>query len=733
MVCCAAALLCAACINEEDMPGNKAENGNNIIINISSGTLPVSRATVEATGAEIAVSHIDVLLFKTDGSKAYHERVQMNTREKTGIITLTRGSDEFEQSASYWVYLIANSSHPADVFSNLTDLDALRQMTETTENIHMTGLENVTGAPMTFLMDGVAYEGDSEPSDPVPVVLNGNDTADKVLKVTLRRAAAKIVIKISKGDKVTFAQGTGTEVPGYYVRNMPYTTSVIAGVNATARLRIPTRNNGGYLWWTNDLITVTAYTYAHQWGTGSDFQNKVRMVVNIPLIYDEYPDDPDNEVQKRGDNWYQIPVSESKVLARNTYYEVTAEVNALGGVNPTKPVELKDLHYSVVDWAEEKVSVGGEEDKVQFLYVNKDEMEMHNMETDNTTLQFNSSSKVSVRVARAYYIDKFGQEQNVDVNTTGITATPDGDLTGSIKIYSPRPTNKTIRYIELEVTNDDNVTSRKVIIKQYPLEYITNKQSWYSYRKDFKINDANPTTYQYAGDRVYGVGLATRNISSWNGNYEYQIASSGWYGGFSRSNGFFTSKYAVENTSTGKSSFYYYYYNSSGNLSTSSCNEYNARLYHIVLTTSSGEYTIGRPRQILDNTSGLIVTDPGEDNAKLVSPSFMIASSLSGFMVGGGNLTLDDSANSLRIAREHCANYVEVAKDGTVYDDWRLPTRAELDIILNFQGTENSEADAIDFLLNGNYYYHAGGRTSNPNYNVAGAEPRCVRDAFDTK
>lgn len=728
MVCCAAVLLCTACNSEDDMPC-KVENGNNIIIDISSGVLPVSRATVEATGAEIAVSHIDVLFFKEDdGSNAYHERIQMNTQEKTGTITLTRGSDEFGKNTRYWVYLIANSAHEANDFSSLANLDALKQMTETTENIHMTGLDNVIGAPMTFLMDGVAYEGNSEPSAPASVVLNSDDTADKLLKVTLRRAAAKIVVKISKGEKVTFGRGEGADVPGYYVRNMPYTTSVIAGVDAAAQLRIPGRNNGGYLQWADDVITVTAYTYAHKWGTGSDFQNKVRMVVNIPLTYKA--DDNTDPVYK-GSNWYQIPVSESKELARNTYYEVTATVNALGGVDPTKPLELTDLRYSVVDWAEKTVSVGGEEDKVQFLYVNEDKIEMHNMETDNTTLRFNSSSKVNVEITRAYFIDKFGQEQAVDFNAMGITATPEGDLNGNIRIYSPKPTNKTIRYIVLKVTNEDGATPREVIVAQYPLEYITNKQSWYSYRDDFKTSNAYPTTYEYMGDRVYGISLATRNISNWNGEYEYKVVPR--FGWFSAQNSFFTSKYAVEDKSTGKSRFYYYYYDYSGNLSNSSLTEYNARLYHIVLTASSKEYTIGRPRQIFDDISGLVVTDPGEDNAKLVSPSFMIASSLSGFLIGGGNLTLDGSDNSLRIAREHCANYVEVAKDGTVYDDWRLPTRAELDIILNFQGTVDSNADAIDYLLNSDYYYHAGGRTYNPNYNLKGPEPRCVRDVFETK
>lgn len=72
-------------------------------------------------------------------------------------------------------------------------------------------------------------------------------------------------------------------------------------------------------------------------------------------------------------------------------------------------------------------------------------------------------------------------------------------------------------------------------------------------------------------------------------------------------------------------------------------------MYHITITSTSDKYTIGNPRQIRDETTGLLVTDPGTDNAELVSPSFMIASSLGGFMLGAGNLTLDNSANSLRL------------------------------------------------------------------------------------
>ena len=289
------------------------------------------------------------------------------------------------------------------------------------------------------------------------------------------------------------------------------------------------------------------------------------------------------------------------------------------------------------------------------------------------------------------------------------------------------------RYIKVKVFNDDQV-EREVEIIQYPLEYIINIQSWYSYRDDFKTNNARPTTYEYMGDRIYGISLATGNISSWNGQYDYEASErSGWWGETNTSSGFFRSKF-VSSVTNGKSTILHYYWNSREQRETSSTGEYNGRLYHIRLTATSNKYTVGRPRLIEDESNpGLMVTDPGKDNAQLVSPSFMIASSLGGFMLGAGNLTLDDSDNSLRVAREHCANYVEVAEDGTVYDDWRLPTEAELKIIMDFQGTENADADAIDYLLNAAYYYSASGRVSNSKNNMNGTGVRCVRDVYHGK
>lgn len=142
-------------------------------------------------------------------------------------------------------------------------------------------------------------------------------------------------------------------------------------------------------------------------------------------------------------------------------------------------------------------------------------------------------------------------------------------------------------------------------------------------------------------------------------------------------------------------------------------------MYHVQITASSGEYTLGKPRI---TTEG--ITDPGNDNAELVSPSFMLASQL------GAVFTV----NSVAMAASHCKEYVEVAEDGTVYSDWRLPTRAEVEIIMKFQYKENA---AMDEVLSGRYYYCADGgtveNTYKDNFTNNNTAIRCIRDAYNDK
>lgn len=728
--CCLAACCFTACDHEDIFRQTETEgDGNSIILNLASGKLPLIRANVEANGAEIAVSHLDVLIFNQDGTKVWHERVD-GIKDGKDKITLSAQRSTFDENESYWVYLIANSTADVSIFEDenftLTSLNALKQEDK---DIHMTGLASATGVPQTFLMDGVAYpKGEQEPATVKMVVLNSGDkTNDTELQTVLRRAAAKIVVNIKSGEHVQFDNGPQTYHAGYYLRNMPYSTSVIKPAmmdKDDAELMTPELNNGGYFKWTPSVITVTAYAYAHVWDNASTLEKEVRLIVNIPMNYL-----PDNATEWKflDNSYYQIPVSTKKELNRNTCYEVNVTVDAPGGSNPSKPVLLKDISYSVRDWDEERINVGGDTDRPAYLTLNEYEMEMHNMADDNTTLEFASSSEVTATIDRVYYIDKFGQEKELTQITNGsadewgenigsdyrpnwknrciIKITPDENITGKIQVHGDVPGNNAVRYIIFTVENEEGI-KREVKVAQYPLEYITNIQGWYSYRSDF-----GGTTWENYRDPSQK-RVSAYNYDSRNDTWSYSATRYG-------NDYIFTSKVAEEietGSNRGKSSISYYYYNRwQTSLSTNEIwNAGNARMYHVQITASSGDYTLGQPRI----TNGK--TDPGEDNAELVSPSFMIASQL------GAVFSISDE----EMAASHCREYVEVAQDGTVYDDWRLPTRAELEIIMEFQYKENA---AMDEVLAGPSYWSASGLVYNNKGSGTAKTIRCIRDAYDKK
>lgn len=765
IVCCTAVLFFTACEKDDGISGGNSGrgDGNSILLDLSSETLPVSRSA--AAGAEIAVNHIDVLIFDDDGAQEWHERISVGDETGTGKITLTAKRSDFTANADYWVYLIANSTAETAEFEvEGFDLNALKAMTQRDANIHITGLPNSEFAPKTFLMDGVAYEqGQEEPETASPVVLNdGEKSNDTELKVTLRRAAAKILVRIKKGADVTFGNVTEISTAGYYLRNIPYTTSVIAGMDGEAELEDHSDKTANeYFNWGEEEITVTAYTYSHSWANQSTWEKEVRLVVNIPLRYNK----DEEGTGLRTNNYYQIPVSKEKILKRNTCYAVTVTVNYPGATDPTEPVELKDLTYSVEPWDEEQIEVGGESDLPRYLTLNEYEMEMHNMEEDNTTLQFASSSDITtVTIDRVYYINKFGQEQDLKkqypnnpdsdewgeerttssgwpwgdpttewVNICEIRITPDAGLNGKIDVYGDVPENNAVRYIEFTLTNEDNI-SRKVTVAQYPLTYITNVEGYYSYRDDFvtKAGDGTSgvTTWELLAGKmlVKGQSYNTRQVTEdWRCGCSWNSENNNWSYG-KASTGFFSSKIVnSRNSETGLSDIEYARWSERGNdrqgytynTSTSSVGLTNHRMYHVTITATSNEYTLGKPR-ITDGK-----TDPGADNAVLVSPSFMLASQL------GAVFSFDDDNDVvLNAVAEHCERYVEVAQDGTVYNDWRLPTKAEIEIIYKYQ----NDSDVMDEVLAGEEYWSASGLVTNPDpSSSSGWAIRCIRDAYGDK
>lgn len=683
-----------------------APMNESIVLDLSSGLTKAADTDVESF-----VNHLDVFIFDVNGAEpgaeVYYERYQVNN---AASLVLNAKRSTFTAGQKYYVYLLANSNLSKSDFEAVESYNDLIDKKQEDYNLHLTGL-TIDGAPSYFLMDAVAFQGGSS-----PVVLNNGVSSDNtVLDAVLRRAAAKVVINIKASEKVEFKAFTiedGSEGGLYYLRNMPYDTYLLAEARAeediyTAKVRNTKKSNNAYFSWnpTQDSknVSLVTYVYPNNWADQSSLERETCVVMNLPLTY------TDGELVKDYANcWYKIPMTDEQMFKRNNYYEVNIDLNRPGAISESTPVDLEDVYYSVIDWTEHNVYVGGD-DKPKYLMVNKDYMEMRNIAVDATTLEFASSSPVTITVKDIYYYNKFGVKTTVNPTITGTTEVD--STTGNITVNSPVPTNNAIRYFTLVVTNEDGIT-REVEVAQYPLEYITNQQGWYSYRSDFATDQyPSPTTYEYRGSRRVAVNWSS---NSWDYSTSVQ------------QNYFFGSKVAVQK-SNGTSTLYYYSWSQNSNsVSTNAGNLgslNNARMYHVQITASSGKYIVGIPQLDADG-----FTDGGADNAKLVSPSFMIASQLGA----------TQAPTSQEQAERHCREYVEVydpdgdpaTNNAIHYDDWRLPTAAEIQIIIDFQYVENA---AMDEVLSGRYYWSATGQIGNPqssSSNGTQSAVRCIRDAY---
>ena len=697
----AASLLLFSCEYKEsyDVPV-----GGDIILDLSSG---ITKAMVEDTQTESFLNHLDVFIFSDNAgapsSVEYYGRYTVNNASH---ITLAAQRSSFEENKPYHIFLIANSNISENDFRSILasdGYDGLIGKKQEDALLHLTGLD-VKDAPKYFLMDAALHD----------VELNNGNSADNTeITAILSRAAAKVVVNITAGEKVEFKSFTveqGSEGARYYIRNLPYNAFLFAEARNDEEVNAAVRNTAKegdrHFSWDpskdNKNVSLLTYVYPNSWSEGSLLENETCVVMNLPMVFT--PDE--GSPVEYHNSWYKIHMTGEKVIRRNNYYEVNITLNRPGAISEITPVEIEDMQYIVEEWTDQTIKVGGD-DKPKYLMVNKSKMDMHNIAVDGKTLEFASSSPVTISVENRYYYDKFGQKRDVPISVS-IKATTDGGIAGNITVNSPVPTNNAIRYFTLVITNADGLVER-VDVTQYPLEYITNQQAYYSYRTDFKNTNAYPTTYQYKGDRYVS--------ASWsNSHWSYSTGTGDDY--------FFTSKVADQN-SDGTSDIHFYSYSQYGNSPSVSKNSIdgldNARMYHVNITSSSNTYVVGIPMQDVDG-----YTDNSTENSKLVSPSFMIASQLGAVYASGG-----DTESNRKRARTHCKEYAEtyVNENGEVVHltDWRLPTAAEIGIIVKFQ----TKSEVMDVVLGGRYYFCASGTVGtgiiedNDGYFL-----RCIRDVY---
>ena len=536
-----------------------------------------------------------------------------------------------------------------------------------------------------FLMSSIEnYQVTKEPTQTIPV--------------NLARAAAKIALTIHVDVEGYTAGQAKWQLKNYNAK------TTIFGSNTESELKdgemVETQGGSGE-------YTVTTYSYATQWNDDT----------KAPAIYLQVPLTADGNTEM---NYYKIPVrdpkatgEDAKKLNRNTIYTIDAKINNKGGSSEIGYITTGKVVYDVLPWSD-----GGTTDidaNTSYLMVTPKVVYMKNVDED-MSVTYKSSSPVKILSKKVYYIDNEG---NTEEYSEGYKETiikkekvwvsgflgfgghyeyrvkeeipfypyptkmelqneKDGvNLGGKIAINSPIPQNRFSKYIVLTLENAEGKQAT-VKYKQSPLietqnffgDYSSRSKDGWAYRTAAGQNVYNSYTYDYKGG--------------------YQA------------------KY-YEN------SYIRSFYDD-----TSFDNLKNNRMYIIqVSSTKDSKYNIAHPN--IDKSTGYT-------NDEVVSPAFMIASQLGAVRSANFNQSR---------AKTHCETYREVKKENgkqVIYDGWRLPTKTEIQFIVDFQqesykNNKGKTKQPIKPVLEGANYY-----TLNNETVATGVESgdevfvRCVRD-----
>lgn len=721
------------------------------------------------TSFESLVEHIDVFITDVQNPHTetiiHHERFTIGNNSD-GTITLQDIRLGRLLGEKIRIYAVANSTKAESELSALNEksVNSLKELIEEQPLVYLTGTGLAGGgmtAPHSFLMWGEGqYNGDTK------IHIKNNHTGDLDVTLPLVRSVAKVEFhflretenpnihgfgypKYSNGTDAVTPGGENNDIPleglglkyiaegSYYFNNLPFKTYFAPNADSSIpewlRKTTPIYNNGHFHYENQDTVKIVAYVYSYSWNSegDSEFESAPRMVVNLPaVVYNDgrttgtYLEDNFYEIQLRRPIRQHIDDGQIKI-ERNKHYIIKAKINAPGSKSAFEPIEIdKPIFFEERPWTNVDFNIGGNSGnhaRATYLTLNTDLVEMRNVATDNKTLRFASSSPLSeIRLTKATYIDKWGVERDTTNYTSYSVTYPENALQGSITINADLPQNDALRSMTFSVKNSDATPLTETFtVKQYPAITISNIRAWFSYREDFNA------WYTNEGDHR-GKAVWNDNNKTWS--YPTDVRSL-W-----ADNTVFISKVAKFESGAWKIYPYYWFrlvvwikmdaqnLGDFGDYFASDLT--NARIYHVTINATgagAGAYTIGRPRM---DSEGY--TDAGPSNAQLISPSFMIASQL------GESSNMASFTNNYRqAAKEHCKQYVEVYKDENGQEvhlkGWRLPTAAEIQILLDRQGIANA---AVDEVLPGKQYISASGVVDGKAGGKEGIYIRCIRDHY---
>lgn len=614
----------------------------------------------------------------TDGLQSGEEKVIAQKNWKV--------DNDLQEGNTYSVKSVANATGSGDV---QTDEDIWKPYDATSNSNKM------------FLMSSEQnYQVTKEPTQTIPV--------------NLARAAAKIALTIHVDVEGYTAGQAKWQLKNYNAK------TTIFGSNTESEFKdgemVETQGGSGE-------YTVTTYSYATQWNDDT----------KAPAIYLQVPLTADGNTEM---NYYKIPVrdpkatgEDAKKLNRNTIYTIDAKINNKGGSSEIGYITAGKVVYDVLPWSD-----GGTTDidaNTSYLMVTPKVVYMKNVEED-MSVTYKSSSPVKILSKKVYYIDNEGNTEvysegyketfyeTVTYTTTEKVWVRDGLFSGH---YEDREVEKTEKKdvpfypypTKMELQNEkdgDNLGGKIVINSPIPknrfskyivltLKNAEGKEATVKYKQSPLIETQN-----FFGD------YSSRSKSGWvyrkpNGERVTRgLTPSDYEGG-----------YLAKYYDAGSGNIYSFEYGSSYNLSLT-----NNRMYIIqVSSTKDSKYNIAHPN--IDKTTGYT-------NDEVVSPAFMIASQLGAVQSGTFNQTT---------AKTHCETYREVKKENdkqVIYDGWRLPTKTEIQFIVDFQkesykNNKGEKKQPIKPVLEGANYYtlnKVSVATGYTGWEASGTFIRCVRD-----
>lgn len=779
MILAAAALALTACSTEEPRSQWQPECGR-IYLQFPTGNEATVQGEEAGTGSESRVETADVFIY--DGEQCLHyERLSIPQNGAPVPLSQVLATD-FVVGQPYEVHVVANYRDGEDGNASFPEEEA--SWPSRSELAEMVAVTSQLTSRTESTLQSLLMEGETS--------AQLNDGTGNLVEVTvpLTRAAVKVCVEVTIGAPVR-SDDTAADNPGGYVET---TYAFFGGTlgrlhNAADRVRMVAGHElslaelEGHLvtneaWTSFEVIgdsrsTLSFYCYPNDWSGAHTIDQETFVNVDIPITVrtQRYTaaGEPLGEasVEQKSHNYYKVQLNygqdadANNKLLRNHLYRVRATLRTLGSSTPEVPVELDpQCTFEILDW--QKITIDVNPDDLQFLVLKRNALTMAN--TTQDSVYFISTSPLDMattktRVIEAYYFDDYGRKQQVAAGEfyPTLSQSDEAGYTGYLKIASATPTNNVPKYIRISVENQQGVTDT-LFVEQYPLEYFTSEQSWYSYVDDGTLGQPNSSCFSYEQ-------APTRN--STNGDRIYAGSGGGYVIGFWDLQ-FFSMVVYSTNATDGESVIYQYYYNNPINViwhdndwnlqlytdwsflggSPVTVNLNNARIYHLYMTStndmtlpgnsadsSDSEYRLGIPQT---DSNGYTVNTA--DNNKLVSPSLMVASQLGCTKAWGNRSEVE----------LHCKQYVEKTAAGAVYDDWRLPTRAEMDVLTYYQRpgtTADPNPSVVKQTFRAYWYWCADGPYENKygistfdfgseggtdwgGYSTSQNEPavRCVRD-----